>query len=71
MKELKVPVSVYLVKAFCECGGYFYVDESENHMSLDTFPPTYKYPHRCSKCNKLEYFNKKYPFPEYKELWKQ
>jgi hypothetical protein len=62
MKEIKLPVYNYIVRATCECGGEF----EPTGMVLMSNPP--KYPHTCNKCGKEEIFVKKFPHYTFEEI---
>lgn len=60
--ERRLPVNVYMVRLYCECGGE--MDTAE--MVLPTLPP--QYPHVCLSCGSRAIRGKIYPHLVYGEM---
>ena len=58
MREVKIRVEVYRVRAMCECGGEF----KPTGVSYPLYPVQYL--HECNRCGKLEKYEYRYPREE-------
>lgn len=64
MKEVKVKVQPYMVRAMCECSGEF----EPTGMCLSSYPVQYE--HQCNRCNEVRNFDCRYPKIVYEEIIK-